>query len=165
MEKWKQIKGFGYEVSTYGRVRNALSGKILKQQLHDNKYYRITLYHHGKKINQKIHRLVAYAFIDNKGNKPFINHKDGNKLNNHVDNLEWCTNDENMKHALRTGLIKRLNKETVIAIYSDCWINQLPIYKIAKKYNVTKHTVRSIKGKHSYKDILKKIKLQLVIEA
>lgn len=159
VETWKQIDGFNYEVSTHGRVRNMITGYMLKPQLHDNKYYRVTL----NKKHFKIHRLVAETFIPNSSNKPQINHKDGNKLNNYASNLEWCTNKENAIHAVKTGLIKRLNEDEVISIYYDCWIKRKPIYKIAKEYRVTKGTVSSIKYKSNYQDILSKVKLKLEI--
>ena len=59
----------------------------------------------GVRVNLYIHRAIALAFIPNPENKPCINHKDGNKLNNSIDNLEWCTHQENMIHAGKTGLL------------------------------------------------------------
>ncbi|SFA50969.1 NUMOD4 motif-containing protein [Parageobacillus thermantarcticus] len=167
MERWKQIDNLNYEVSTYGRVRNRKTGYILKPYLHDNKYLVVSLTtSNGKKKKFKVHRLVAKAFIPNPFNKPQINHLDGNKLNNHVSNLEWCTNKENANHAVRSGLIKRsLNPDEVISIYYDCWVEQKPIYQVAKEYNVTEAIVSSIKYKNAYTDILSKVKLQLVIES
>ena len=67
-------------------------------------YYAVMLWLGNKSKCAKVHRLVAEAFIPNPDNLPCINHKDGNKLNNQVTNLEWCTYQENMQHAVRTGL-------------------------------------------------------------
>lgn len=162
-EVWKKIDDYNYEVSNQGRVRNISTKKVLKEQLHGQKYYRVNLFKDGKIHHYKIHRLVALAFIHNPDNKPEVNHKDGNKLNNDVNNLEWVTGEENVEHALQTGLIKRLDKETVINVYYDCWINQYPLYRVAEKHKISKKIVDSIKYKRAYKDILSKVKLKLEI--
>ena len=138
MEEWRQIDELSYEVSNLGRVRNSATGYILKPSIHDNKYYRVTLTNPDKsKKHYKVHRLVAEAFVPNPMEKPQVNHKDGNKLNNYSLNLEWCSNKENALHAVQTGLINRLNKERVIEIYKACWIDQLSIYKVAKMFKVS----------------------------
>lgn len=69
-------------------------------------YYAVKLYKNKSKKNIPIHKLVAKTFIENPENKPCVNHKDGNKLNNNVENLEWCTHSENTKHAYNMGLEK-----------------------------------------------------------
>lgn len=110
MEIWKAIEGTDgkYEVSNTGKVRsnNYLGhGKQQELKLWDNGgYQRVTLWSGGKKGNRLIHRLVAETFIPNPENKPEVNHKDGDKHNNHVDNLEWSTRKENIDHADSTGL-------------------------------------------------------------
>ncbi|MGM0863384.1 MAG: HNH endonuclease [Bacillota bacterium] len=109
--------------------------------------------------------MVTETFIPNPMENPQVNHKDGNKLNNYYLNLEWCSNKENALHAVQTGLINRLNKERVIEIYKAYWIDQIPIYKVAKKFKVTESIVSLIKYKNAYKDILSKVKISLVIEA
>lgn len=121
MEIFKDIHGFEglYQVSNYGRVKNLsrlvpgklnsireIAEKILAPRYDSHHCYRVVLHRGGIRHEAKIHRLVAQAFIPNSGNKPFINHIDGNPLNNNVDNLEWCTASENVSHAYRTGLAK-----------------------------------------------------------
>ena len=111
-EEWKQVVGWEglYEVSNLGRVRSLVrqvhhrcyGGKILTQPNAVTGYKCVTL-HPGRKW-QLVHRLVAEAFIDNPAQNPQVNHKDGNKKNNIIGNLEWCTASENIKHAFRTGL-------------------------------------------------------------
>lgn len=98
---WKKIDGFdNYSVSNTGLVRNDDTGKLLKPQVTRGHYYCHPC-KNGKWRNMYIHRLVAKAFIPNPENKPQINHIDGNPANNHVDNLEWCTNSENQLHKCR----------------------------------------------------------------
>jgi Mor family transcriptional regulator len=118
-EIWKPVRGYEeyYEVSNYGNIRSKdrmvwrgkagfykMEGKELTKSKTSTGYWKIGLFKDKKRKEFKIHRLVAFAFIDNPENKPNINHIDGNPLNNHVLNLEWCTQSENMKHAYETGL-------------------------------------------------------------
>lgn len=122
-EVWKPVIGYEnqYLVSSMGRVwsfnyRRTRCGSILKND-DKNKYHSILLSKKGKHSRKYIHRLVAETFIPNPHNLPQINHKDGNKYNNCVENLEWCTQSENSKHAFMMGLEKqKLSKEDVVNI-------------------------------------------------
>jgi NUMOD4 motif/HNH endonuclease len=158
-EIWKSIDGLNYEVSNCGRVRNKETKRIRKLEVHDRKYLRVKL----NKKAYKVHRLVGLLFIPNPDDKPELNHKDGNKLNNSVDNLEWVTPKENTKHALKTGLIKRLDSQTVINIYHDFWVEHMKMYDVMKKYNISKAAASSIKYKNAYQDVLSRVKLQLIV--
>ncbi len=120
-EIWKSIYGYGgkYEISTLGNVRstydvnqNGITKRIKQLKPHVNScgYLFMVLYSHGNGKMFFIHRLVASAFIPNPENMPTVNHKDGDKRNNKIDNLEWCTYQENMRHALLTGLINPENR-------------------------------------------------------
>lgn len=107
---WKNIERFGdkYAVSDCGQIRNNKTGKILKQTIHKNGYYNITIRPHGREgkcFSLKVHREVALAFIPIVPDKPQVNHIDGVKTNNCVNNLEWVDNRENNLHGRKIGLI------------------------------------------------------------
>jgi len=122
-EIWRDIKeyeGF-YQVSNLGQVRSLYrcvncglkhnnivirKSKILKGHPNWNNYLQVHLSKYNKSKMLSIHRLVAQTFIQNPDNLPQVNHKDGNKLNNCVDNLEWCTAKENINHSWKKGLSK-----------------------------------------------------------
>lgn len=105
-EIWKNIDWFEwlYKISNLGNVKSLKNGRwwiwketILKNNLWSNWYYNVDLYNNIRK-NYTIHRLVAQTFIPNIEGKPYVNHKDWNKLNNMVQNLEWVTASENIRH-------------------------------------------------------------------
>lgn len=99
MVYWKIIPDYpNYEVSNTGLVRNIKTGNLIKPEIQFKGYYRVQLYKNNKKRNYRIHRLVAEAFIDNPENKPHVNHKNLDKSNNCVENLEWVTWQENNRH-------------------------------------------------------------------
>lgn len=108
MEYWKIIKQFPeYEISTYGRVRKIKTQKCLYIKHHSRGYLQVVIQSNDKKHYLYIHRLVAQAFIPNPQSLPFVNHKDEDKQNNHVDNLEWCTCEYNTNYGTapkRNGL-------------------------------------------------------------
>lgn len=154
-KQWKPIQGYEghYEISNYGDVKslgrfvNRKCGgywhkeRILKKTKTTTGYWKVELQVSGKRKSLRVHRLVAEAFIPNPDNKPNINHKDGNPLNNFVGNLEWCTQRENVIHAIETGLKKQVHipKTELIRLYCDKKKSQKEIGRI---YGVTEFVVR-----------------------
>ncbi len=118
MVYWAKTDYNGYEVSNTGLVRSTdrwiirsdtgklvfYRGRILKTQVDKCGYERVRISINGFKTTLKIHRIVAIAFIKNPNNLPQVNHKDGNKINNYANNLEWVDNSENQTHAISIGL-------------------------------------------------------------
>ena len=97
--EWCKIEGFSnYSVSDNGMIRNDNSLKILKNRKAGAGYCKVTLCENKEHTDKYVHRIVADAFIPNIDNKPEINHIDGNKRNNSVNNLEWVTSSENKNH-------------------------------------------------------------------
>lgn len=123
-EVWKDIAGYEgiYQASNFGRVKSleriihrrnqpdyAVCERILKPRIGKNGYGYVILRKSDKSKTTYIHRLVAETFIEKSDGCNLVNHQDGNKLNNHIDNLEWCDSSRNNQHAFDTGLISKEN--------------------------------------------------------
>lgn len=122
MEVWKKIKYYpNYEVSDLGNVRRILKSgktKTLKSVDNGNGYMRLNLYKNGKQAKHYIHRLVANAFLSNKNQLPEVHHRDHDKTNNTLKNLEWVSSEENNSHKVvhyrklkvgKTGYVRNIN--------------------------------------------------------
>lgn len=167
-EIWKDIKGYEgkYQISSHGNVKSLDYNRTGKERLLEFKidmyYYRIRLYNNGVGKMHYIHRLVAETFIPNPYNLPCVNHKDENKHNNHVDNLEWCTHLYNMNYGNRNekiseSLSKKVYQYTLDGEFVRDWkssmecgrngFNQTSVYacciggyfKKGKWINITQH--------------------------
>lgn len=173
MEIWKEIPGlqsrYGkYESSSEGRVRNG-KGRILFVRPHYKGYRMIRVSLNGCDKNIQVHRAVALAHIPNPENKPQVNHKNGIKHDNRVENLEWCTNLENMRHSIKTGLRKfyplghpfyikkgKLTADQVREIRAI----KLPLNgggpitreMLCEKYGVSIHVIKDVRSGRRYRD-------------
>lgn len=153
--QWKSLDWIDsrYSISNTGLVKSEITGKTLAFETSYKGYRRVSI----KGKHYTIHRLMALAFIPNPDNLPQVNHIDGNKLNNDISNLEWCTNQYNQKHAWKNKLrIGRkglqpwhklpngilLTKEDI----EDIWLlkQYLPVKEIAKLHKVSIYTIYDI---------------------
>lgn len=155
-EIWKDITGYEglYQVSTFGRVKsiphliraNINGGKRMTEEYIKNTtvgwhgYVWVNLCKNGKTKTYSVHRLVAMAFLENPHSLPAVNHIDGNKENNLVRNLEWCTNSENQIHASINGLMKNAKKvkcvETGKEYRNSC--------EAERKTGISSRTIRNV---------------------
>lgn len=132
-EIWKPIKeyeGF-YEVSNYGNVRSAATKKKLAKCNHRGGYLLVSLQVNGNHKMKSIHRLVASAFIKNPDNLRDVNHKDGNKHNNSVENLEWVSHSQNIKHSYQVLKRRRKSNPVVCIETGDTFENLKEASKFA----------------------------------
>lgn len=133
------IKGFEhYLISESGEVINTKSGRAVKPSLNENGYWYVSLWKDNKGKTCSLHRLVAESFIPNPDNKPFVNHIDANRANPHKDNLEWCNQSENIKHAYNIGnhsQKKHFSMEELDWLLSE-FLKDKTMTKLAKKMGV-----------------------------
>ena len=168
-EVWRDVISYDgrYQVSNFGRVKSFFDDKphILKANKVTEGYLRLRLYKSGASQNCFIHRLVAQAFIPNPEDKPQVNHIDGDKTNNRVENLEWMTSGENISHAFKLGLSKvpKGSKNHSAKLTPDQVREVRSIYvkssytfgvsALARKFHVSEETVRDIVKGRSYLDV------------
>jgi hypothetical protein len=158
MEKWKFISEFGknYKISNYGKVFSVRRNIIMKSCKNRDGYHYMNISINRKRKKLSVHRSVAEAFIANDFNKPFVNHIDNNPSNNHEANLEWCTNSENIQHAIDNGFMKTIGENNPMSKLSRKdvdWINSTYVKgkitqsEIAGKFNVSRTTISHIINK------------------
>lgn len=158
-EIWKDVKGYEglYRISTLGNAMTLINNKILKINK-TGEYDYVAFYKNGKKKIQKIHRLVAENFIENPYNLECINHKDENKRNNRVDNLEWCTKKYNCNYGKRNEkmskslskykIVQKDKKGKIIKIWSSMW--DLEHNTIFKKWGIRQCCENKSKTAYGY---------------
>lgn len=130
MENWKDAVGYEglYKVSDIGNVMSVRTGKLLKTKKNNRGYIQVHMFINKKDYMQLIHRVVGKAFIDNPDNLPQINHKDEDKNNNSVENLEWCTNIYNRRYGTGCQRSTEHHDYKKISI-----LNSKPIMQFSKK--------------------------------
>lgn len=142
-----------YIITKSGEVINRKNGHVVKPQPNGKGYYRVSI---GGKL-RFVHRLVAELYIPNPENKPQVNHKDGNKKNNTVDNLEWVDNQENRNHAVKNGLHlcgerspnSKLTEREVIEIREIG--DSIPRKELAKMYRISYQSINDILSHRTWK--------------
>lgn len=170
MEEWKAIDGFeNYEISNFGRIKNNKTGNILSQTLNNKGYLKISLRNSTEHKTFLIHRLVSLYFLDEpsqelqeaarqtKDKKVLVNHKDGNKLNNSIDNLEWTDHSKNSIHAfeynLRKPTIGEINGKSILTenevleirnLYQSVNGRRGIVKELSIRYNVSPSTISDI---------------------
>lgn len=164
----KRFRNTDYLVFSDGSVWSEKRDKKLKPSL-TNGYLHVVLIHLGDRLTVNIHRMVAECFILNPNNLPQVNHIDGNKQNNRIENLEWCTQTENTIHAYKTGLAKgkkgrigslgikngnvKLTEEQVLEIRKLYETKQKTSKELRELFNVSKSTITYIVSRKSWNHI------------
>lgn len=178
MEEWKDILGYEglYQISSFGRVKSLerewIAGfnikvkgqeKIRKISFGTKGYSQIQLFKNGKHKTCRVHRLVAEAFIPNPDNKSQVNHINGIKTDNIVENLEWCTNEYNMNHAWKNGLHKirigdkspnnKLTSNQVIEMRAKFSTGNYLKSELANEYSISRTQACDILNRKSWRHI------------
>ena len=160
MEVFKVIEEFPkYQISNLGNVKNSKGELMVVGKRKTNSgYLQVRFYNEGKYYYRYIHRLMALAFLPNPNNYRTINHKDGNKTNNVISNLEWASDEMQQRHAFLTGLKHHgiaMTKEQLCEIYDMYFKKHIYPREIAQKLNKPFGTIRKICYGERCKDILR----------
>lgn len=155
METIKEIPNFpNYLAYSDGRIFNKKRNKFLKQAMTKDGYLKVTLYNKGKSLTKKTHRFIMETFVPNPNNLPQVNHKDCNKTNNSVNNLEWCSAKENIHHAMKNNLYNKdsyiMSVATKKKIYGNDYFKKLNLLsQKAYKENNSVEKLRSTRKKYA----------------
>ena len=145
MNNWYPIKGWEglYEINKNGKVRNAKNKNTIVRDINNCGYYRVSLYNQGQSKRYFRHRLVAEQFLDKPEGKDFVNHIDGDKSNNSLENLEWVSQSENEKHAFENGLKQKTNKPFIIEFVNGDIKEYENQYVCAKEIGCSQSSVKN----------------------
>ena len=139
---WKTCKRFPmYEVNEHGDVRSKETQKIMKQRVNSRGYLRLNLYCNGERKTVYSYRLVAEAFIPNPNNLPCVNHKDENKLNNDVSNLEWCTIAYNNRYGTKLKRQSDNSGKPIVAFNSTVFLRFKSLTQAAEVMDCVPSTI------------------------
>jgi predicted XRE-type DNA-binding protein len=173
MEIWKDVKGYEdyYSVSNTGKILSKRKNKLLSFGDNGRGYLFVNFYNEKGIKRFYVHRIIALSFLDNKENKTQVNHKDCNKSNNNIDNLEWNTADENIKHAVKNkrfytsefqkqqtskanrgsnSKVSKLKEKQVVLIKKYLKLNKYTQKQIAEMFGTTTANVGAIKRNKSW---------------
>lgn len=151
IQEWKTVSGLPlYEVNIHGQVRNVKTGRLLKMHMNVYGYMAYVLRGNDKGNTRFVHKLIAEAFLPRPEGKTEINHKDLNRSNYAIENLEWVTSSENKQHAIRMGGGRGypVEKQLAILTYEGCGHYSQP--EVAKLFKVSRKMVQSTKRKFQY---------------
>lgn len=162
-EIWKEVENYpDYDIRSYGRVKSykRSNGRLMSLSSDGQGYLKVNFDIGGKNKSIKVHRLVASAFLKEVKGKNYVNHKDGNKKNNHISNLEWVTPSENTRHAFDNGLnvarkcedhpLAKLRKDDVLEIRQLAKCN-VPVKSIASRFDISDNHTRQIIKEEAWK--------------
>lgn len=176
-EKWKPIKGFdGYFISSYGRIwSNKQKARFMEPHNTGRGYLMIGLYIKNKAYHKLVHRLVAEAFIENPLKLPQVNHKDENKQNNHVNNLEWCTQKYNINYGtgkqrmadsqrgvpkseeFKRKIREKRKLQDMSCLCKPIWMCDKITHEKIKRFDGISKAAVAVKGEEKYRSMIKNV--------
>lgn len=163
---WKRVRNTVYAVSSEGEVANTDTGRVLRQTDDGHGYLAVTIWQDTMSAKEKVHRLVASAFLSQPEGANTVNHKNGVKTDNRVVNLEWLSHADNMKHAWREGLMHR-GSDSVLSVLTEESVLKIELLMqkglsnaaIAQRFGVVRGTVSKIRSKETWKHVAPELEL------